>query len=185
MEDILIIFQTMSERASLQRLIAQTKPFVSKTAEAIVSLFFTVDRIREVVYEPLVPHGLSGEQYNVLRILRGAGPAGLPTYQVVARMVARSPNITRLTDKLVEKGLLRRVRSSDDRRVSRLVITDEGERILAELDEPIESSTRRALGGLNPPEIEEFLVLLEKIRGPLVGAEEDNEADPHGPPETT
>ena len=114
----------MKRNASIEKLIVQTKPFTSSAAEAIVSLFLTVDRVREVVHGPLAEQGLSGEQYNVLRILRGAGDEGLPTYQVVGRMVARAPNITRLTDKLQEKGLLRRVRSREDRRVTRLVVTD-------------------------------------------------------------
>lgn len=158
----------MRRNASIEKLITQTKPFASAAAEAIVSLFLTVDRVREVAHGPLGDHGLSGEQYNVLRILRGAGAEGLPTYQVVGRMVARAPNITRLTDKLQEKGLLRRIRSREDRRVTRLVVTEEGLRILAELEGPIDRSTRRAMEGLAPDEIGNLLELLEKVRGPHV-----------------
>ncbi|MFH1277994.1 MAG: MarR family transcriptional regulator [Candidatus Eisenbacteria bacterium] len=168
----------MKRNVSIERLIVQTKPFASVAEEAIVSLFLTVDRVREVAHGPLGAHGLSGEQYNVLRILRGAGSEGLPTYHVVGRMVARAPNITRLTDKLQEKGLLRRIRSREDRRVTRLVVTDEGLRVLAELDEAIDRSTRRAMEGLAPHEIERFLDLLEKVREPLVGSNDDSGRPP-------
>ena len=147
--------------------IRQEKPFRTREAEAFVSLLFTTDRVRDVALEPLRTYGLSGEQYNVLRILRGAGPDGLRTSQVVGRMVSRAPNVTRLVDKLDRKGLLERRRSSRDRRVITLRIRPEGLRVLEELDAPMDRSIAKAIHGLTQEEIGSLVVLLGKLCGPI------------------
>ncbi len=159
----------------LRASIRQEKPFRSEETELFLSFLFTVDRVKEIALAPLAEHRLSGEQYNVLRILRGAGPAGLPTYQVGERMVARAPNITRLVDKLERKGLLERVRSEEDRRVTLLRIVPAGVRLLLELDTPMLESTRHAMQGLSPEESAQLLDLLEKLRRPLRSANEQGE----------
>ncbi|MFH1679034.1 MAG: MarR family transcriptional regulator [Candidatus Eisenbacteria bacterium] len=128
----------------------------------------TIDRVLEIAHAPLSRSGLSREQYNALRILRGVGEEGLPTYRVVARMVSRGPNITRLAAKLEGKGLLTRSRSGADGRVRTLRITPAGLRLLWALDGPIEESTRRAMQGLNEEETGSLLRLLEKTRRPLI-----------------
>jgi len=170
----------MERVEEIRNLIDQSKPFRSLQSEAIVSLLFTVDRVREVALGPLREHALSAEQYNVLRILRGRGPGGLSTYAVAKRMVSRAPNITRLVDKLVAKSLLRRAPSLDDRRVTNLEIAGEGLRLLSRLDGPIERSTRRAMEGLSEEEIRTFLDLLARIRRPLLVPRHDRDGDRPG-----
>lgn len=160
----------MDANGDIRGLIEQTRPFPTLQMEAIVSMLFTVDRLVEIAHAPLARAGLSQEQYNVLRILRGAGRGGLPTYRVAGRMVSRSPNIARLVSKLEEKGLLRRKRSARDGRVRTLRITPKGQRLLAGLDAPVEESTRRAIAGLAEADIRKLLGLLEKVRAPLVDA---------------
>jgi DNA-binding MarR family transcriptional regulator len=160
----------MEGKSNLRSLIEQTKPFPSLQQEAVVSLLVTVDRVAEVAEAPLGRRGLSAEQYNVLRILRGAGSEGLPTYRVAARMVSRAPNIARLVSKLGEKGLLERGRTARDGRVRTLRITSSGQRLLGELDGPIGESTRRAFAGVSEREIRTLLALFEKIRAPLTAA---------------
>ncbi|RPJ49143.1 MAG: MarR family transcriptional regulator [Candidatus Latescibacterota bacterium] len=160
----------MDANGDIRGLIEQTRPFPTLQMETIVSMLFTVDRLVEIAHLPLARAGLSQEQYNVLRILRGAGRGGLSTYRVAGRMVSRSPNIARLVSKLEEKGLLRRERSARDGRVRTLRITPKGQRLLAGLDAPMEESTRRAIAGLAEADIRKLLGLLEKVRAPLVDA---------------
>lgn len=169
MEDKSYYLQCMRGNEDLRKQIDQRKPFPSEQSELVIGMLFTLDRVLETAHAPLRSHDLSGEQYNVLRILRGAGPEGMATYTVVRRMVSRAPNITRLVDKLQQKGLLRRSRSDVDRRVTTLRITDEGLRLLGELDEPTEESTVRAMRGLDGEEREALQTLLRKIREPLDG----------------
>ena len=157
----------MNMGGTLRETIKQVRPFRSVQAESFISLLLTVDGVREIALRPLMGYGLSAEQYNVLRILRGARKVGLPTYKVVERMVSRAPNITRLVNKLVAKNLARRIRSDTDHRVTTLQITPEGLRVLEELDGPMDRSTERAMGGLSQAELGTLLRLLEKLRQPL------------------
>ncbi len=158
----------MKSNGSLRALIEQKRPFPSVATELIVSLQVTLDRALDVAHRPLRLFGLSREQYNVLRILRGGGEEGLPTHRVASRMVSRGPNIARLVAKLEGKKLIRRDRSPRDGRVRTLRIAPEGLRMLADLDGPIGASTERAVRGLDEEEIGTLLALLDKIRRPLV-----------------
>lgn len=107
--------------------------------------------------------GLSLPQYNVLRILRGAGPEGLPCRVISQRMVTRVPDITRLVDRLEEAGLARRERSKTDRRVVRVALTGKGAEVLAALDEPVLETHRRQFAGLAAEEVERLAELLERL----------------------
>jgi DNA-binding MarR family transcriptional regulator len=111
----------MNRPLSLKQAIKQTQEFQSEQVEALLTLIWAQDRIAQVANQPLRNVDLSSAQYNVLRILRGS-PDGLPTREVVERMVTRAPNITRLVDKLEAKGYLKRRRISCDRRVIHLQI---------------------------------------------------------------
>ncbi len=137
---------------------------------------FTLDRVKEKVHAPLGEHGLSMEQYNLLRILRGAGTEGLRTNEAVSRMVSRSPNITRLVDKLEKRGWIKRASCPTDRRVVYLQIREAGIAILDELDLPIRASVKRTLRGLDTKELGELVRLLEKLSLPLVESEETPES---------
>jgi DNA-binding MarR family transcriptional regulator len=147
--------------------IRQKRAFASLQEEALIDLYRAWDRIRDVVRRPLDEAGLSQEQYNVLRILRGAGPEGLRTYEVVERMVTRAPNITRLVDKLERKGYLERSRSARDHRVIRLAVTRSGLSLLERLDAPVTGSAKEAMAGLTPEQLKRLIRLLDRLREPL------------------
>lgn len=150
--------------SALQHEIKQTIPFHSRHQEAILGLLRTADRLRRGAAHTIEPHGLSVEQYNVLRILRGAGPSGLPTLEVAGRMVEHSPAITRLIDKLEEKQFVKRTRCGQDRRKVWCAITLPGLNLLAQMDEPVRQAGDSALSVLEPPELDELIRLLDKIR---------------------
>ena len=126
-----------------------------------MSLLRTADLLARGAEEAIKPSGLSATQYNVLRILRGAGPEGLCCGEVAERMLTHDPDITRLLDRLEKRGLVRRARESEDRRVITVRITQEGLRILAKLDEPIEELHRRQLGHLGQRRLQRLIDLLK------------------------
>jgi DNA-binding MarR family transcriptional regulator len=132
--------------------------------EAFLSLQRTADLIARAAEEAIQRSGLSGTQYNVLRILRGAGPSGLCCREVAERMITRDPDITRLLDRLEKRGLIARARDSKVRRILTVRITREGLRILAELDEPIEEFHRRQLGHLGQRRLKRLIELLNSAR---------------------
>lgn len=109
-------------------------------------------------------HDITNQQYNVLRILRGAGPGGLPTLDIAERMIEQTPGITRLLDKLESKKLVRRERPSDDRRQVLCYITQAGLSLLRKLDAPLTEQARQALRALAPPELDALIRLLTLIR---------------------
>ena len=111
---------------------------------------------------PPLPEGPSTEHAG--EWLRGAGPDGLPSLEVGARMVARVPDITRLLDRLEEKDLVRRERSTEDRRVIIARLTRKGEQLLASLDEPVLEMNKQLLGHLSRKDLAELSRLLEAAR---------------------
>ncbi len=148
----------------LQRQLSQRKPFDSPEAEAFLNVLRTAAVLTRGLTEVLRPHELSQPQYNVLRILRGAGPAGVPSMVVGERMVARDPDVTRLLDRLETRGLVARARDAADRRVVLVRLTDEGRRQVDELDAPVRDMHRRQLGHLTPDELAALSALLEAAR---------------------
>src|SRR5258708_10853458 len=102
---------------------------------------------------------LSGQQYNVLRILRGS-PEGLPCGEIASRMITRDPDITRLRDRLEKRGLISRCRETKDRRMVMARITPEGLKLLARLDEPVEAAHRKQLGHLGRERLRALTELL-------------------------
>ena len=153
---------TMARR--LQTEINQTKPFESLEAEAFFNLQRTADALMHGVEVILKPLGLSPSQYNVLRILRGAGAEGLACGDVAARMVTRDPDITRLLDRLEARGLVLRARDRADRRVITVRITAEGLRRLQALDAPVAALLRRQLGHLGARRLRTLSELLQVAR---------------------
>jgi DNA-binding MarR family transcriptional regulator len=145
------------------REIRQTRPFDHAARELAVTLMRTGDVLRHAVESALRPWGISPEQYNVLRILRGAREGGLPCLEIAERMVARSPNITRLMDKMVAKGLAQRRPMEGDRRVVWISATARGRSLLGELDQAIEGTLTK-LGSLEPGEVTALIGLLDAVR---------------------
>lgn len=146
------------------REIRKKKPFRCVEDEAFVSLLRTADALMQGVAAALKPAGLSPAQYNVLRILRGAGPDGLACREIGERMITKDPDITRLLDRLEERGLVARSRDRVDRRVITTRITDKGQRILRDLDKGIEKLHVMQLGHLGEQRLRSLLDLLEAAR---------------------
>lgn len=127
----------------------------------------TVDDLERRMAMIFAPVGITQQQYNVLRILRGAGPEGLPTLAIADRMIQRTPGITRLIDRLKKKGWVARSRAACDRRQVVCTITDSGLRLLSELDQPIQQEDDDALAMLDDEEVTQLIDLLARIRAGL------------------
>lgn len=148
----------------LQSEIKQSRPFQSIHQEAALSVLKTADILRRQLTRQLEPHEITPQQYNVLRILRGAGAAGLPTLSIGERLIEETPGMTRLLDRLEFKGLVRRVRCEQDRRQVLCYITDGGKALLAALDPVLDANQSAMAGTLTEAESELLVVLLEKMR---------------------
>src|ERR1700682_1900557 len=121
----------------LQAELKQKIPFTSREAEAYLSLLRTADALETQVEARLKEFGLTGTQYNALRILRGAGPDGLPCREIGERMITRDPDITRLLDRLEDRGFVERTRARDDRRVIYGKIPAAGLKLLREREQAL------------------------------------------------
>jgi DNA-binding MarR family transcriptional regulator len=146
--------------------IKQTKPFGSLAEEAVLNIFRTASLLTLVIDETFKPSGITETQYNILRILRGAGKDGLSCQEVGARMIQREPDLTRLFDRLESRNLISRGRSSEDRRVVLSRITEHGLKVLALLDPESRSLPKKLLGHLSDAELRQLINLLEKARDP-------------------
>ncbi|HAP00141.1 MAG TPA: MarR family transcriptional regulator [Fibrobacteres bacterium] len=147
--------------------IKQAKPFSSPEEELFLSLVHTSDIAARKLSDFLKEHKISTAQYNVLRILRGAGPNGLPCGEISSRMVTRDPDITRLLDRLEKRKLVGRSRLSGDRRVVSTRISPDGLALLKILDKPMVEIHQQQLGFLSATEIQELLKAFTRIRAHL------------------
>lgn len=129
-----------------------------------MSILRTTDYLRRFCSGVFDEHGITSQQYNVLRILRGAGPQGLPTLEIADRMIEQTPGITRLLDRLEAKKFVRRERPSGDRRLVLCYVTEIGLGLLRDLDAPVRNQANEALRMLNGSEIEALISLLECVR---------------------
>ncbi len=144
--------------------IKQHKPFGSLEQEVFLNLQRTADALSRRVSAALKPLGLSPTQFNVLRILRGAGTSGLPCGEIGERMVTRDPDITRLLDRMEKRGLIERCRESSDRRVITARISKDGLRLLAEFDAQGSKLERQMLGHMGERKLNILCELLEEAR---------------------
>jgi DNA-binding MarR family transcriptional regulator len=140
--------------------------FDSPQQEAFLNLWRTYDRLRGIEEELFARHDLTAQQYNALRLLRAARPARVPTLAIAARLISRAPDITRLLDKLVYRGLVERERPMENRRVVSLRITPAGVALLTKLADEVKECHRRQLGHLSEPELASLVELLRKARLP-------------------
>jgi DNA-binding MarR family transcriptional regulator len=148
----------------LQDELRQRKPFQSIAHEAAVGLMRTTDLVRRTMAAVVEARGLTLQQFNVLRILRGAGDAGVPTLEVAERMVEQTPGITRLLDRLEAKGLVRRQRCPKDRRQHLCWITPAGSDLLDQVDEPMMAAAETVFTALSEADRIAFIRLLDAIR---------------------
>ena len=149
----------------LQRDLRQSKPFHSIAQEATLGLLRTADCVRRRLESVFEGSGITLQQYNVLRILRGGGDAGVPTLDIAERMIERAPGITRLLDRLEAKKLVRRARCGSDRRQVLCWLTPAGAKLLAELDAPVAAADIAAVSGLGAKQQAELVALLDRVRG--------------------
>src|SRR5436309_6656573 len=147
--------------SAVQQEIRQRRPFPSIAQEAIVALMRTTDLVRRQIAALVEPHGITPQQFNVLRILRGAGADGLPTLEVAERMIEQTPGVTRLLDRLEAKELVRRQRCPKDRRQHLCWITPKGLALLEKIDAVSSRSAEESLKGLRPKERVAFIRLLD------------------------
>ena len=152
------------EIPSLQHEIQQSVPFSSPREEALLAMFRTCDVLHRRIGRVIEPYGITAQQYNVLRILRGAGPSGLATLDITDRMIENAPGITRMIDRLEAKLLVSRERGRQDRRQVVCRITPDGLHLLAKMDAPVRAADSNILGDLGGSEIEDLIRILGRIR---------------------
>ena len=138
--------------------------FRSRVQQATVCLLCTADAVKRSLAQVIEPHGITPQQYNVLRILRGAGPDGLPTLTIGERMIEQTPGVTRLVDRLERKGLVARTPCAKDRRRVFCRITAKGLDLLQELDDPVNRWDSQAVSVLLPSELESLIDQLDRVR---------------------
>ncbi|MCO4100646.1 MAG: MarR family transcriptional regulator [Gemmatimonas sp.] len=155
--------QRPSTRSSQQE-VQQVRPFRSRAQEATIALMRTASVLSRRYARLVEPHGVSLAQYTVLRILRGAGPEGLPTLAIRDRMIDEGSTVTRLLDKLERAGLVTRDRSRPDRRQVLCRLTPAGDQLLATLDPVMDDTDIATMSVLNDEALAQFIELLATVR---------------------
>ncbi len=141
-----------------------SRPFPSLEAEVLVALRRTAAALDHAINDALKPWRLTGTQYNVLRILRGAGGEGLCGREVGDRMIAHVPDVPRMLERMADAGLVRRERDETDRRHTTARITAQGLRLLEEIDPALTALHRRAVRGVGREALRAFANTLDVIR---------------------
>ncbi|MHB8500500.1 MAG: MarR family winged helix-turn-helix transcriptional regulator [Candidatus Acidiferrales bacterium] len=146
-----------------------SRPALPAEDRIFISLQKTADSLGLEAEQLLKPHGLTGTQYNVLRILRGAEPDGLACSGIGDRMISHDPDMTRLLDRMEKRGLITRARQTNDRRVVKTRITPAGLALLKSLDQPIRELHKRQFHHIPAARLKTLAELLEEVRarGPV------------------
>jgi DNA-binding MarR family transcriptional regulator len=138
--------------------------FRSREQQAVLGLLRTAEAVKRTLAQVIEPHGITPQQYNVLRILRGAGADGLPTLTIGERMIEQTPGVTRLIDRLEGKGLVTRTPCPKDRRRVYCRISDAGRELRTQLDEPVNRWDSQAISALEPSDIDLLISALDRVR---------------------
>lgn len=155
----------MEERSA--PLARPAKPrFASLEQEVFLGLWRTWDRLKAIEEEFFAGYGLTGQQYNVLRLLVHVPEPGIPTLELANRLVSRAPDITRMLDKLELREFIQRVRPSQDRRVVYVTLSDKGRELVKNITEPLRECHQRQLGHLTKTELKALSALLRSARRP-------------------
>jgi DNA-binding MarR family transcriptional regulator len=149
----------------LQAEIKQSRPFPRPSAEAFLSIVRTAAVLEHQIGEVLRPHGITSTQYNVLRILRGAGARGLCGREIAERLVSRVPDVSRLLDRMEELGLLTRERDPGDRRHVTARITQRGLQTIDKATPDLEEVESARFGKLGPSSLQQLIETLQDVRG--------------------
>jgi DNA-binding MarR family transcriptional regulator len=144
----------------------QNKPFATLQQEAMLNIIRTNNVLNDSFEKTLKPYKITGTQYNVLRILRGAEPDGLCRNEVRERLLNRMPDATRLLDRMEEAGLVTRSREAGDRRMVRTRLTKQGHKLVDGLDGPVAAEHQKQLGHLTSEELKSLIKLLSEVRSP-------------------
>ena len=140
------------------------RPSASLEARIFVALLQAADTLGQEAEQLLKSAGLTGAQYNVLRILRGAEPSGLPCSAIADRMISHDPDMTRLLDRMEKRSLITRERQTDDRRVVKTRITPQALSLLKTLDQPIYDLHKRQFRHMSAARLKTLSDLLEEVR---------------------
>jgi DNA-binding MarR family transcriptional regulator len=131
--------------------------------QIFVALLKTSDSVASEADQLIKANGLTSAQYNVLRILRGAGPEGLPCNTIAERMISRDPDMTRLLDRMEKRALISRERQKEDRRVVKARITDEGLKLLKKMDVPIRELHKTQFAHMTSARLKTLMDLLTEV----------------------
>lgn len=153
--------------------IKQTKPFTSLQQEAALNVIRTADALKRSMELLLKGHGITSAQYNVLRILRGAGAEGLHCRGIAERMITAEPDVTRLLMRMERLGLLVRRRGGGDRRIVTATVTKQGLKLLHEVDAPLRNLQRQQFALLSHDQMAGLISALEKTRESMLKAATD------------
>jgi DNA-binding MarR family transcriptional regulator len=156
-----------TKNASLAAALKQTRPFVSLEQEVYLSLLRTTSELSHAVDQFFRPFGITSSQYNVLRILRGAGADGLCRNEISERMVTATPDMSRLLDRMEKAGWVTRERAEDDRRQVSTYITKSGMELLAKLETPTNDFVMRLFAGTAVSDLKTVLKVNDRIRTKL------------------
>src|SRR6201986_1208055 len=155
------------KKSSLATALKQTKPFVSLEQEVYLSMLRTASDLSRAVDQFFRAFGITPSQYNVLRILRGAGADGLCRNEISERMVTATPDMSRLLDRMERAGWVTRERAEDDRRQVSTYITTSGMKLLETLETPIREFLARLFGGVAVNDLKTILRFNDQIRTQL------------------
>lgn len=142
----------------------QSKPFGCLEEEAVLNVARTAAVLEHAITQALKPHDITPTQYNVLRILRGAGSNGLCRNEVGERLIRRVPDVTRLLDRMEQAGLIGRLRGGDDRRYVTTRISPKGLELVNSLDARVQAVNKALLGHLGADKLRRLVHLLEAVR---------------------
>jgi DNA-binding MarR family transcriptional regulator len=152
------------KKTSLAEVLHQTKPFAGVEQEAYLSILRTASQLSHSADVFLKGHGVTQPQYNVLRILRGAGSEGLCRNQIAERLVTAVPDVSRLLDRMEDAGWIRRERGQQDRRQVSTTITEAGLKLLKTLDAPVNRMHGAQFKGMAAEQLQQLLEILTEVR---------------------
>lgn len=150
--------------SKLQDELQQLTTFRSKEEEVYLSLIRTADLLQRRLNDVFKEFDATHTQYNVLRILRGAGSTGLLTGEIAERLLTHDPDVTRLVDRMEKRGWIERQRDAEDRRCVRVVITQQGSTLVGALDEPTASYLQRQFSHLPSATLNTLIDVLDDLR---------------------
>jgi DNA-binding MarR family transcriptional regulator len=156
--------KTTKRTSRLQQELKQRRSFASEAQEAAVGVMRTADVLKRHMAGVIEAYGVTMQQYNVLRILRGAHPDSLPTLEIGNRLIEMMPGITRLLDRLEEKGFVRRERDPQDRRLVNCWITQPGLDLLKDMDEPVLLADEEFMKHMSKKDVRALIDLLDRVR---------------------